>query len=90
MAKEISAEAVSILADYSWPGNVRELENVIERLVVNATGDTIEASDLPSEILANSSVKVRRWKDRRRTVADDLYGQLMKDGKPFWGSVYPM
>jgi transcriptional regulator with PAS, ATPase and Fis domain len=89
-AKEISAEAVSILADYSWPGNVRELENVIERLVVNATGDTIEACDLPSEILANSSVKVRRWKERRRTVADDLYRQLMKDGKPFWGSVYPM
>jgi hypothetical protein len=57
---------------------------------VNATGDTIEASDLPSEILANSSVKVRRWKDRRRTVADDLYVQLMKDGKPFWASVYPM
>jgi two-component system, NtrC family, response regulator AtoC len=89
-AVEISAEAVSILADYSWPGNVRELENVLERLVVNATGDTIEASDLPSEILANSSVKVRRWKERRRTVADDLYGRLMKDGKPFWSSVYPM
>src|SRR5262245_166741 len=89
-AKEISAEAVAILSDYSWPGNVRELENVIERLVVNATGDTLEAVDLPSEILANSSVKVRHWKERRRTVADDLFGRLMKEGKPFWASVYPM
>jgi transcriptional regulator with GAF, ATPase, and Fis domain len=88
-AKEISAEAVAILADYSWPGNVRELENVIERLVVNATGDTIEAPDIPSEILANSSVQIHRWKERRRTVADDLYGRLM-NGNPFWASVYPM
>jgi two-component system response regulator AtoC len=88
--KRISPEAAAILSDYAWPGNVRELENVIERLVVHATGDTIEASDLPSEILANSSVKMRRWKERRRTVADDLYGKLVKDGRPFWASVYPM
>jgi hypothetical protein len=62
----------------------------MERLVVNATGHTIEAADLPSEILANSSVKVRHMKERRRTVADDLFGRLMKEGKPFWASVYPM
>jgi transcriptional regulator with PAS, ATPase and Fis domain len=88
--KEISAEAVAILTEYSWPGNVRELENVIERVVVNATGDTIDASDLPSEILANSSVQVRNRKERRRTVADELFTRLMKDRKPFWTSVYPM
>jgi DNA-binding NtrC family response regulator len=76
--KEISAEAVAILTEYSWPGNVRELENVIERVVVNATGDTIDASDLPSEILANSSVQVRNRKERRRTVADELFTRLMK------------
>lgn len=32
---------------YGWPGNVRELENVIERLVVLATGDEITLADLP-------------------------------------------
>jgi transcriptional regulator with GAF, ATPase, and Fis domain len=88
--KQILPEAMAILSDYSWPGNVRELENVIERLIVTATGDTIQPGDLPSEILVNSSVKVRHWKERRRTVADDLFGRLMKDGKPFWASVYPM
>ena len=34
------------LADYAWPGNVRELENVIERAVIIARTDTIEAADL--------------------------------------------
>lgn len=32
-----------------WTGNVRELENVIERLTVLASGDSIELSDLPEE-----------------------------------------
>jgi len=31
------SEALSLLQRYSWPGNVRELENVIERLVGNAS-----------------------------------------------------
>jgi two-component system NtrC family response regulator len=35
---------------YRWPGNVRELENVIERLVVLASGEEITEMDLPDEI----------------------------------------
>lgn len=35
---------------YSWPGNIRELENVIERLVALATGETIAEEDLPIEL----------------------------------------
>lgn len=35
------------LEDYGWPGNVRELENVIERALVLAEGDTLLESDLP-------------------------------------------
>jgi two-component system NtrC family response regulator len=33
---------------YRWPGNIRELENVIERLVMLATGDEITFEDLPA------------------------------------------
>ena len=33
--------------NYHWPGNVRELESAIERAVLLAKGDRIEASDLP-------------------------------------------
>lgn len=39
-----SAEAA--LRAYSWPGNVRELENVMQRAVILATGDTVEADAL--------------------------------------------
>ena len=33
--------ACEALVRYPWPGNVRELENVIERAVIVATGDTL-------------------------------------------------
>ncbi|WP_095129298.1 sigma-54-dependent Fis family transcriptional regulator [Pseudomonas sp. Irchel s3h14] len=46
-----SLEALDLLCEYAWPGNIRELINVVERLVVTTLGDTIEALDLPEEIL---------------------------------------
>lgn len=46
-----SLEALDLLCEYTWPGNIRELINVVERLVVTTQGDTIEALDLPEEIL---------------------------------------
>jgi len=46
----ISDQALTLIAGYSWPGNVRELENVIERAVVLADGDTIETTHLPPEL----------------------------------------
>ena len=33
-----------------WPGNIRELENLLERLVLFAQGDTITEEELPGEI----------------------------------------
>lgn len=38
------------LEEYSWPGNVRELENVVQRAVVLAEGQTIELQHLPKAI----------------------------------------
>ena len=42
--------AMSVLEDYPWPGNVRELRNVIERMVVLATGENISVDDIPAEL----------------------------------------
>ena len=41
-----TADAVDALLRHDWPGNVRELENVVQRALLFATGDTIEASHI--------------------------------------------
>jgi len=38
--------ALQMMMQYSWPGNVRELDHTIERAVLMARGDRIEAADL--------------------------------------------
>jgi DNA-binding NtrC family response regulator len=48
-AKDISPAAVDRLLEYSWPGNVRELENTIERSLVLASGETLQAGDMRIE-----------------------------------------
>ncbi len=40
------AGAVQLLGGYAWPGNVRELANIVERLAILATGDTVTADDV--------------------------------------------
>jgi two-component system response regulator HydG len=51
---KISVDALQALQNYSWIGNVRELENVIERAVVLAGGDSITSQDLPAKVLSES------------------------------------
>jgi DNA-binding NtrC family response regulator len=43
--RAIAPAAMQALSRYAWPGNVRELENVIERAVIVARGDTITEVD---------------------------------------------
>ncbi len=42
----LGGRALELMNDYQWPGNVRELENMMERVVIFAAGDTIEEDDL--------------------------------------------
>jgi transcriptional regulator with GAF, ATPase, and Fis domain len=46
----ISADALSMLKNYSWPGNLRELENIIERAVVLTLSAAIETEHLPLHV----------------------------------------
>jgi transcriptional regulator with PAS, ATPase and Fis domain len=86
----ISPESVKLLSDYAWPGNVRELENVIERLVVTGRNNTVMPDDLPMEIRTHQGIGLRPKRERRRTVADDLYKKLVEERESFWTAVYPL
>jgi len=61
---EIAPEALDILKAYDFPGNVRELENIIERGVAIATGDTVETAYLPDD-LRELSIRTFRKKEGR-------------------------
>ena len=52
-APTLSAEAEARLQAHAFPGNVRELENVLERAVTLAGGETIDADDV--QLRAGSS-----------------------------------
>src|SRR4029077_3533873 len=57
--KSFSREAVEELERYGWPGNVRELRNVVERVLLLASGDVVDAGTvsraLPQAALTNSA-----------------------------------
>ena len=47
---DITPEAMNLLEKYDYPGNIRELRNTVERMVVLARGNTLDVSDIPSQI----------------------------------------
>ncbi|WP_223826132.1 sigma-54 interaction domain-containing protein [Spongiibacter pelagi] len=44
-----SKSAMRALQIYAWPGNVRELENLMERMAITHSGQTVTAQDLPRQ-----------------------------------------
>jgi transcriptional regulator with PAS, ATPase and Fis domain len=90
IVREIAPDAVAALREYAWPGNVRELQNVIERLVVTGRREVIQVDDLGPEIRTPAQIGMRPKRERRRTVADDLFKKLIEDQESFWTSVYPL
>ena len=51
--KVIDRDGMSLLQEYSWPGNVRELENLIKRLSVLYTEQTITRETIEKELFSN-------------------------------------
>jgi DNA-binding NtrC family response regulator len=44
--KHFSTESLEILKRYAWPGNVRELRNVVERVLLLSTSETVTADEV--------------------------------------------
>jgi transcriptional regulator with GAF, ATPase, and Fis domain len=66
---QIDDDTLVALKRHSWPGNIRELENVIERAVVLAEGETITVGDLPNEVLTRSPATSKTLLPRSMPVA---------------------
>ncbi|HEX7121172.1 MAG TPA: sigma-54 dependent transcriptional regulator [Gemmatimonadaceae bacterium] len=50
--RRLSADALELLSAYDWrKNNVRELRNVIERMVIAADGEVIEAEHVPADLV---------------------------------------
>jgi transcriptional regulator with PAS, ATPase and Fis domain len=90
VTRAIAPDAIAALCAYAWPGNVRELENVIERLVVTGRREVIQVEDLGPEIRTPGGLSARPRRERRRTVADDLFKKLVEERESFWTTVYPL
>jgi two-component system nitrogen regulation response regulator NtrX len=53
----------AVFYDYDWPGNVRELRNLIERVVILASGKDEDVDKILSESLKISSVRENKTED---------------------------
>lgn len=57
---EVQKDVLEAFKTYDWPGNVRELQNVIERMLIFQTGDTLGPESLPQEVVQSRlTVKVQ-------------------------------
>jgi DNA-binding NtrC family response regulator len=48
----IAPEAEAVLRGYRWPGNVRELRNLLERIVLLESDESLREEHLPAEMVA--------------------------------------
>ncbi len=64
--KGIDKDALEYLIRYNWPGNVRELENLMERMIILADGDSIALEDVPEKV-------------KRNQMTSDVEGQSIEE-----------
>ena len=67
--KDIAPAALDVMANYLWPGNVRELQNVVERAILIADGDTITPECLPEGIKGDGTFQEAAF-ESKLTIED--------------------
>ena len=77
-----NADAIQCLSAYPWPGNIRELRNVVERLMLLATGDQVTAetvrlalpshTDAPAQDAGSGSLADRVQSFERESILAEL------------------
>jgi transcriptional regulator with PAS, ATPase and Fis domain len=78
--KEVEKKAKEALEGYHWPGNVRELQNVIERAVVMATGDTLTCDLLAPALLGEGKGRGHSRRAGATVDLETLASELVQQG----------
>jgi transcriptional regulator with GAF, ATPase, and Fis domain len=86
----VTPDAMEALTAYRWPGNVRELKNVVERMVLKATGTSVRIHELPPEVVRSASKAPASGGAIKATQAEELTALMLDHGEPFWAAVYPL
>ena len=72
--------AMARLIAWPWPGNVRELENVVQRTMVVAKGEILDASDLPAEMRGEAAPAAPKdLKEMARASSDLIEKKAIAD-----------
>jgi DNA-binding NtrC family response regulator len=72
----VSTAVLGALMRYDWPGNVRELENIIQRMIILAESDHIDADVLPP--------RLTEQKDPRGRALDYLPPQSLDEVEAYF------
>lgn len=83
--RRVDEPVMNLLVQYRWPGNIRELENLVERMILMAGGDTIVLDDLPSDLKttieldksAQPDAREKPFKDMMKTHMEDVEKQMI-------------
>ncbi|MGK0673480.1 MAG: sigma-54 dependent transcriptional regulator [Halothiobacillaceae bacterium] len=71
-ARRFDPEARVLLTSYAWPGNVRELRNVVQRLLILASGEVITSAEVRQVLGAQGA----RMSERVATIVRERGGRL--------------
>jgi Nif-specific regulatory protein len=84
--RRISSAAIDLLVSYYWPGNVRELENCIERAVILAKGDSIQAQHLPPTLQKKSALEEKKSEATLEDALNSVEREMLVDALKESGS----
>jgi two-component system nitrogen regulation response regulator NtrX len=75
--RTLDPDVLPILERYAWPGNVRELRNVVERMAILTTGETIGLDSIPVEIRQPAVPRAGGLQDVRDAAERDRIRQAL-------------
>src|SRR5262249_57616072 len=55
--QRFAPETEVLLLGHAWPGNVRELKNLVERMVILSTAESIDPHNLPPPFSQSTAVR---------------------------------